>query len=325
MTDATNIRKFLTLLEAGDSKYTNPKASADISFSTEETGGKITKVVATLRSYDSGRYTKLGRNLLRIEQAEKDIKVLKEETKAEARELVADLFNAEDAAMTRVVDTVSFLFEMTKDPKPTETYKYAKILEELETHMTPELLTVLETLKEKHKSVTAKAPALKAKDKEAATESLNEGMFDKLKGFFSKLYQEIKAWGVKYDSQLDALKSEAGITESYNVGPDVQMDGEHKVDCPDCHVSVLPTWNGHEGVWECPNCMNELPEADNISEDSDSFYKEIAQAMKMKLDDGLIDAIQAACVTQSEWAADRIDCINRIFGALEELSNSDFG
>ena len=221
MTDANNMRRYLKLFEATAADYQGPKASDTVSYSAEETKGKISKITAFLKSFDSGRYTKLGRNLLRITALEEEIKTLKSETKQEARELVADLFHAEDAAATRVVDTVGFVFHMSKDPEAVGSVSYAKVLKELEDHLTPELVQVLETLKAKHTSAPVqKAASLKAVDKNAPVEPkteesiqegvLEEGMFDKLKGFFSKLYQDIKSWGVSYDSKLDALKAEVG-------------------------------------------------------------------------------------------------------------------
>jgi hypothetical protein len=215
MSDANNMRRYLKLLEAAAPEYRGPKASDTVSYAAEQTNGKVTKIVATLKSYDSTRYTKLGRNLLRIEALTEEIKTLQAETKQEARELVADLFNAEDAACTRVVDTVGFMFHMSKDPEVSGSVSYAKVLNELQAHLTPELITVLETLKAKHTSApTTRAAALKATDKAApAKESISEGLGDKLTGFFKKLYQSIKAWGVSYDSKLDSLKAQVGITE----------------------------------------------------------------------------------------------------------------
>jgi hypothetical protein len=158
--NASAIRKLMESLdEAGRVEH------PDVSYSQEEKKGELTKVVATLASYQSGRYTKLGRNFKRIEWLSNKIDQLKEQTKQESRELVADLFNAEDAVATRVVETVGFTFQLTKDPKPTNTVKYAKVLEELQAHLTPELIAVMESLVEKHTSVTQKAPALKTTDK----------------------------------------------------------------------------------------------------------------------------------------------------------------
>lgn len=215
---ASAMRKLMESLdEAGRVEH------PDVAYSQEEKKGVVTKVIANLSSYQSGRYTKLGRNLKRIEWLSDKISQLKEQTKQESRELVADLFNAEDAVATRVVDTVSFTFQLTKDPKPTETVKYAKVLEELQEHLTPELLKVMETLVEKHSSVTQKAPALSTSDKRATESVVTEGPMDKLKGFFAHLLGKVQSWGKRYDSQLAALKAEAGVHES--VEERVEFDG----------------------------------------------------------------------------------------------------
>lgn len=218
MTDANNMRGYLKLFEAAAPDYVGPKASDTITYAAEQTKGKLTKITAFLKSFDSGRYTRLGRNLLRIETLTEEIKTLQAETKQEARELIADLYHAEDAACTRVVDTVGFVFHMSKDPTAAGSVSYSKVLAELEGHLTPELVSVLETLKAKHTSAPVqKAASLKATDKNAppapvqAEESINEGMGDKLAGFFKKVFQEIKAWGASYDSKLDMLKSEVGL------------------------------------------------------------------------------------------------------------------
>lgn len=212
MNDASLIRKVITILERDQD---GARAStATISYSVEKTGDQVSKIVAHLKSYDSARYTRLGRNLLKIESLSAELEELRKEVKQETRELVADLFLAEDAVATRVVETVSFTFHMTKDPKATETYKYAKILEELEKHMTPQLISVLEGLKAKHKTITQKPPALRATDNAPKEESIVEGIGEQIKGFFSKLKDWVMSWGEKYDAQLDRLKAQAGMTES---------------------------------------------------------------------------------------------------------------
>ncbi len=86
------------------------------------------QVIAVLKSYKSQSYTKLAQKVERISQLESELKVLKEEVKQETRENVADLFDAEDAAKTRIVQTMSFILQLSKDPKATETPKYKDIL-----------------------------------------------------------------------------------------------------------------------------------------------------------------------------------------------------
>jgi hypothetical protein len=55
-----------------------------------------------------------------------------------------------------------------------------------------------------------------------------------------------------------------------------------------------------------------------------TFYNEIADHFQGYLRDDVIDAIEAACITEGEWTEDQEDCIGRIHGALEEFYNFDF-
>jgi len=161
------------------------------------------KVVATLKSYNSQSYTKLAQKVERIEALEEEIKALKLQVKSEAKEHVHSLFEAEDTVRTRVVDTISFIITLSKDPKPTETVQYAKVIAELEKHLTPELIVLLENLKAQFKTVTQKEPSLKIAKKDLK-ESANAFVryTDKFNNFVDK-------WAVRYDDKLDTLKQYA--------------------------------------------------------------------------------------------------------------------
>lgn len=213
MNHTEQMRKAMNLMEDA-SAYKGRLEHPAIKYSAEQTKGEITKVIANLEAAPSGRYTKLGRNMMAIQRYSDRINELKEAVKQDTRELVADLFNAEDAARTRVVETVSFTFQLTKDPKATETVQYKKVLDELQSHLTPELIAVMRTLEEKYKTVTQKAPALSYQDKRPKEESisegseeLTEGLADKLKAFASKFFGWVQSWGKKYDAKLEALKT----------------------------------------------------------------------------------------------------------------------
>jgi len=166
------------------------------------------KVVAQLKSYNSQSYTKLAQKLQRVSDLEAEVKQLRKEVKQDTRELVADLFSADDVVRTRVVETVSFIFTLSKDPKPTETIKYASVIEELEKHLTPELIVVLNDLKEKYKSVSQREPALKVEPKEQLEETVLGDMAQKLKSYFAKFKNLITRWGERYDDKLNALKEQ---------------------------------------------------------------------------------------------------------------------
>lgn len=158
------------------------------------------KVIAKLKSYDSQSYTKLAQKIERITALEKEIKELKAEVKSSSKERINDLFEAEDAAKTRVVETISFVFTLSKDPKETVTPKYKEILQEIETQLTPELITVLETLKKTMVTITQKSPSLKI---EPVTEGIGS--------IFSAVKDAVLSWTKNYDRKLEKLKREANI------------------------------------------------------------------------------------------------------------------
>jgi hypothetical protein len=160
------------------------------------------KVVAQLKSYNSATYTRLATRVEKLTQLEAEIKAIKSEVKTLVKENIADLFAADDAVKTRVVDTVSFIMTLSKDPKPTESYQYAKIVEALSEHLTPELIVLLNDIKSKFKTVTQKEPSLKIQKKQDLTEAL----LNKMKQYFRKFRNFIDNWAAKYDKKLLDLK-----------------------------------------------------------------------------------------------------------------------
>lgn len=236
------MRLYMALTEA---EYKGPMDHPEVSYSHEEKKGEINKVIATLKGYQSGRFTKLGRTLNRISWLSDKLDQLKEQAKQETREHIAELFHAEDAVRTRVIDTVGFIFTMTKDPEASKTVKYAKVLEELQEHLTPELKVVMEALVEKHSSITQKAPALiKAQDKSRmATEEgidmdLNEGLWDGIKSFISKFAAKIMNWTKSYDAKLDKLKAMAQVNESMYEIPEAAVSGKGHEDLVDALITA---------------------------------------------------------------------------------------
>jgi glutamyl/glutaminyl-tRNA synthetase len=218
ISNAENIRTYMMLLEAN---YERPH-DGDPNVDYVETGakkGEVTKVVANLSSFASGKYSRLAKNIARMQKIAQETLELESSIKADARETIADLFAAEDAAYTRVVETVSFTLQITKDPKAATTVSYVKVLEELQQHLTPELIKVLESIKAKFSTVNApKPPSLTHSAKEDGVgydEGISESpMLSKMSEFFKKYLNKIISWGETYDQRLAALKSQIGVTES---------------------------------------------------------------------------------------------------------------
>lgn len=159
------------------------------------------QVIAILRSTNSQVFTKLAQKVERISQLEAELKILKEEVKQSTRDDVSGLFNAEDGAKTRIVQTLSFILQLSKDPEATKTPKYKDILTVLETKLTPELIQVLEELKKTMVTVTQKEAGLKIKPLDEGQEAV----------LFNRLNELVQDWGQQYDQKLHALMQQAQV------------------------------------------------------------------------------------------------------------------
>lgn len=162
---------------------------------------KPDRVTAALKGRDSEKYTKLGQKIQRIETLSKELDDLQAEVKAETKTDIADLFDAADAVKTRVVETLSLIFTLSKNPATQNNPKYKDILETLSADFTPDLIKKMEALKKTMVTVVNKSPSLRVTH-------LKEGKFS---SFFKKLKNYFTAWGIQYDEKLDALKAQAGI------------------------------------------------------------------------------------------------------------------
>lgn len=185
--NSADFRKLINLFDA------RIPGNADIEY--QDTADKV---VALLKSYPSGVYTKLGQKVERIKELQEEISTLEKEIKRSTREDVAELFDAEDVVKTRVIETLQFIFTLSKDPKPTVSPQYKNILEELTKHLTPELIMVLEEIKSKMVTVTEKSPSLKVARRDT---ELSENILSKFKDI-------IFGWARKYDAKLNNLKSD---------------------------------------------------------------------------------------------------------------------
>lgn len=197
--------KMMKIMEDG---YLGKSDGSDVDYETSSSGDKVT---ATVKGHLSARYTKLAKNIDRIKQLQAELDETVAQTKQDARDAISDLFAAEDEVRTRVVETVSFTLKLTRTPDPTTTVKYAKVLSELEKSLTPELIQVLEGLKQKFSSTVQKSAALSFAPKESA--GISEGPLDKMSAFFAKFLSYIDNWCSKYDMKLAKLQSQVGMGE----------------------------------------------------------------------------------------------------------------
>jgi len=155
------------------------------------------KIIAYLKSRSSEQYTKLAQKFQRVADLKIEIAELEADIKKGVKEDIIDLFDAGDAVKTRVVDTISFVLKLTKDPKPTESPRYKEILTELTKHLTPELIAIMEQLKKQLVTVTQKSPALSIHKK------VSEGFIRNTANAFRTF---VFSWAKHYDRELNKLK-----------------------------------------------------------------------------------------------------------------------
>lgn len=151
-----------------------------------------TKITAQIDSKLGPKFDRLVKDLEKVDTLKKQVKELQDQTKTQTRQDIAFLFDVEDAVFTRVIETKNVILEISKDPKPTESPQYKKILEALEKHLTPDLIEVLEKLKKEHLTVVQKDPAVKYKFKEDVSDELD--------------LDPVKDWLDTYDRKLDVIK-----------------------------------------------------------------------------------------------------------------------
>jgi len=151
-----------------------------------------TKITAQIDSKLGPKFDQLVKDLQTVDNLKAQVKEMQDNTKTQTRQDIAFLFDVEDAVFTRVIETKNVILEISKDPKPTETPQYKKILEALEKHLTPDLIEVLEQLKQEHKTIVQKDPAVKYRVKEEESSDLDLSSFTN--------------WIESYDKKLDLVK-----------------------------------------------------------------------------------------------------------------------
>jgi hypothetical protein len=128
---------------------------------------------------------------------------------------LVDLFDAEDAVFTRVVETVSLTASLAKQSEDSTKTDDTKVVERLLEDATPELKAQIEKLRKLfEKTVAAKSPALKVeypgmpgKKRGQVDEGVVSITLAALKGLLARKLREFRSWATKYDKKLDQIRS----------------------------------------------------------------------------------------------------------------------
>ena len=171
------------------------------------------QVTLYLKGQQSAQYTRLANKLEEIDRLSAQMKALKDEVKADTKDLIQDLFDVEDEAKTRIVDTISVIFTLSKLPAETRTPQYKAILEELVNNYLPQdLIDKVEKLRSTMVTVSQKSASLKLQRKESTNESFYLKEFSTEYEFPAELVEieniviELKSWASLRTREVDMVQ-----------------------------------------------------------------------------------------------------------------------
>lgn len=121
---------------------------------------EFTRVVAEVAGRTSTRFTKLANKFIEIEELNKRVKELRDNTNEENKRIMEGFFDAGDSIYTRVIKTKSIALTMAKDTVDKEvqdeTFNYAEFMKDLDILMEgldQEVVSSIQLLIEKHTAV----------------------------------------------------------------------------------------------------------------------------------------------------------------------------
>jgi len=170
----------------------------------------VEKVIAELKGKDSGAWTRLTKQYIDLDDKLKDLTIdrnkLNDEIKAEA----ADIFDAADDVLTRVIETAQLtltLSKKTKKPETTEVDHEKVVAGLLASKLTPAISKMLdELIKANSKIIEASEVPEKLTVKR---NKVDEGFsFGSLKTWLANIVGKLRSLIKDYDEKFDAVKAQ---------------------------------------------------------------------------------------------------------------------
>lgn len=171
----------------------------------------IKELIVRLKKHESGKMTKIANNFTRAKELKEELNHLEQQWKDDVKAVADDMFGAGNEIYTRVIDTASLTFKISKsEERQVEKMDQMGYLAELErlTGLNAEALAALKkqftTVEPRKTPPRVGTPKFKVESNE-----LSEGPVDSIKAAFSKLLSKIKSYLPKWDKSFKKL--EAGI------------------------------------------------------------------------------------------------------------------
>ena len=212
------MRKLMMIAEGRQTD--NPDVSYELSGTTKKNtlAGIFAKIAATVKGRTSEQYTKLAKKFMEIDVLTKQLGEMRDAANEEAKDMIEQLFDAEDAVYTRYIDTVSLAITMSKDQEATSSessdLNVNGFLEELMTLVGNDLQPAVEKLLVQHTKITTKTRAGQRGrvSVKLPTPIQESEMTDKIVNYANVFAGKVMNFLGRYDKKL------AAISAKYNLG-----------------------------------------------------------------------------------------------------------
>jgi hypothetical protein len=185
---------------------------SDLTYTEKQVKGNLDRVSTALAGHEAGNMTKLAKRYARLEVSLKNLAEKREALNERLKEDVGNLFDAEDAVLTRVVSTAQFTVTLAKEIKkttPTKSVDYESIVKALTSLIPEELQSKVDEITQQYtKLIPPKDPVKKVSVSKEITEAFN---FSKIKIMISSFVKKITSWASRFDDKLDYLKAKADL------------------------------------------------------------------------------------------------------------------
>jgi len=180
-----------------------------IKYKEVEVKKKLEKVVAVLEKNDSGVATRLIRRYERLKKSLEILELRQQALNKDVKEYVTEMFDAEDAVYSRILETVSYTITVSPGTKGAD--KPAKYETDFEgaykelVALVPHLIDAVVEIEKKYtKLVSQKDTPEKLYFKEKT--KLDEGVVDKIKELFNSLKTWLTKWTKQFDDKFEQIK-----------------------------------------------------------------------------------------------------------------------
>ena len=183
-----------------------------VSYTVKETKKGIERVTAKLEGSSSATLSRMAKRYVRLESSLEAMQKARDAMNERLKDEVSNLFEPEEAVLTRVVETVSFSLTMAKEieKEVPESVKrdYEKIAAELTKLIPEELQSKIEEITALYSTITP--ASTKPGIKKLSVSALDEGLLTTVKkvvAAVTKALRQFRTWATSYDNKIDDLKN----------------------------------------------------------------------------------------------------------------------